>query len=56
MYTVFGNSNVDLCKDVGKIDTFRVAKNRFLEKNISVFKFTYLEEYFTDRRSQGVKI
>ena len=30
-------------------------KNRLLEVNIYVFKFMYLEEYFTDRRSQGVK-
>ena len=25
-------------------------------KNISVFRFTFLEEYFTDRRSQGLRI
>ena len=29
---------------------------RLLEKETSVFKFTYLEEYVTNRRCQGVKI
>ena len=32
MYTIFGNSNVELCKEVGKIDTPKIAKNRLLKK------------------------
>ena len=28
MYTIFGNSNVDLCKDVGKIDTLFIVHSR----------------------------
>ena len=48
MYTIFGNSNVELCKEVGKIDTPEVGS---LKKKISVFTFMYLEEYFTDWRS-----
>ena len=32
MYTIFGNSNIEPCKEVGKIDTHKIAKNRLLEK------------------------
>ena len=32
MYTIFGSSNVELCKEVGKIDTPKIAWNWFLEK------------------------
>ena len=32
MYTVFGNSNGDLCKEVGKIDTPNRLKSALREK------------------------
>ena len=43
MYTIFGNSKVEPCKEVGKIDTPKIAKNRLLEKtfqylNLSISK------------------
>ena len=47
MYTILGNPNVELYKEVGKIDTPKIA----LGKNIDVFKSTSLEEYFTDRKT-----
>ena len=56
MYTTFGNSNAELCKEMGKIDIPKIAQNWLLEKNVSVFRLTYLEEYFTDQRNRGVKI
>ena len=56
MDTIFGNSNVELCKEVDKLDTPKTASNRISKKNISVFRFTYLENYFTDWKSQGIKI
>ena len=37
-------------------DTPKIAYNRLLEKHMSFFRFTYLEEYYTDRRSEGIKI
>ena len=29
---ILGNSNVELCEEVGKIDTLKIAYNRLLEK------------------------
>ena len=37
MYTIFGNSNVDLCKDVGKIDTLFIYLSI---QEITVQKYT----------------
>ena len=47
MYTIFGNSNVELCKDVGKIDTPKICLKSALGKtfmsldNVSKFKFMH---------------
>ena len=32
MYTIFDNSNVDLCKEVCKIDTHQFCPSRILDK------------------------
>ena len=36
---------------MGKVDTLKIAKTGPLEKNIYVFRFTYLEEYSIDWRN-----
>ena len=40
MYTIFGNSNVELCKEVGKTDTPKIDswKKTFMSLNLRISK------------------
>ena len=45
MYTIFYNSNVDLCKEVCKIDTHQIFLSRILDK-IFLFLDSFISNNF----------
>ena len=40
MYTIFGNCNVELCKEVSKTDTLKLPEIDSWKKTLYVFRFT----------------
>ena len=44
MYTIFDNSNVDLCKEVCKIDTHQIFPSRILDKT-----FLFLDSLISNK-------